>query len=225
MPSAALLTLALLAGADAESSAMTPELTNYVSARVDEFDQIPAARKADLERLAAYVRAQRDAGQPARLTFICTHNSRRSHLGQLWAAVAATHYGVDEVKTFSGGTEATAFNSRAVAALQRAGFEIESNGAEANPRYTVTLGETRPASVCFSKKYDEAPNPRADFAAIIVCTDADEACPIVPGAAARFALPYEDPKVADDTPAEAERYDERTAQIGREFLYAFSRVR
>ncbi|MFH5805979.1 protein-tyrosine-phosphatase [Alienimonas sp. DA493] len=203
---------------------LAPPLRTYVVARVAEFDQIPAARKAQLEELAAHVRERREAGAPVRLTFICTHNSRRSHLGQLWAAVAAEAYGVEEVETFSGGTEATAFNPRAVAALQRAGFQIESDGAATNPRYAVTLGETLPASVCFSKKYDEAPNPRSDFAAVMVCTDADEACPIVPGAAARFALPYEDPKIADDTPAEAERYDERTAQIGREMLYAFSRV-
>ncbi|NNJ27679.1 protein-tyrosine-phosphatase [Alienimonas chondri] len=226
MPSFALLALTIFAGAaPLESPAMLPELQTYVLARTEEFDQIPAARKAELERLTRYVAEKRAAGEPVRLTFICTHNSRRSHLGQLWAAVAATHYRVSGVETFSGGTEATAFNPRAVAALQRAGVQIESDDAETNPRYTATYSDSTPAAVHFSKKYDTPPNPTADFAAIMVCTDADEACPVVAGAAFRLALPYEDPKVADDTPQEATRYDERTAQIGRELLYAFSKVR
>ena len=228
---AALLSLALLAGAPpdptppAMPSELTAPLSDYVAARTAEFDRIPAARKAELDTLADYVTARRAADEPAKLTFICTHNSRRSHLGQVWAAVAAAHYGVSGVETYSGGTEATAFNPRAVAALKRAGFAVESDAAATNPRYTVTYGEAAPPSEHFSKKYDDDANPQSGFLAVMVCTDADEACPVVTGAAARLALPYDDPKAADDTPAEAARYDERTAQIGREMLYAFSQVR
>ena len=241
MTSAAFLSLGLLAGAppvdgpaaDAPPAseplpmtapALLPDLAEYVAERTDEFARIPAARRADLERLAAYLRDRRAAGEPIRLTFICTHNSRRSHLGHLWAAVAAAYYDVPDVETFSGGTEATAFNPRAVAALRRAGFRIEPDGAESNPRYEVRSGDSLPPAVCFSKRYDRPPNPTADFAAVLVCGEADAACPHVPGAAWRLALPYEDPKAADDTPAEAARYDERTAQIAREMLYAFSRA-
>ena len=242
---AALLSLGLLAGVPPaagpaagsppapeprpmKSTALLPDLAGYVAERTGEFARIPAARRADLERLADYLRERRRAGEPARLTFICTHNSRRSHLGQLWAAVAAVRYDVPGVETFSGGTEATAFNPRAVAALRRAGFRIEPesgpDGAGPNPRYEATYSESLPPAVCFSKRYDRPPNPTADFAAVLVCGEADAACPHVPGAAVRLALPYEDPKAADDTPAEAARYDARTAQIARELLYAFSRA-
>ena len=225
--------LALLAGVPAAvgrdgdpPAAMSPALAAFAADHAAEFDRIPADRRAALDRLAAHVKAKRDAGEPARLTFICTHNSRRSHLAQLWAAVAAERYGVAGVETFSGGTEATAFNPRAVAALRRAGFEVTAvdDGADAvNPRYRVSWGTGEP-SIAFSKRYDAAPNPTAGFAAVPVCSEADEACPVVTGADARFALPYEDPKAADGTPFEAARYDERTAQIARELLYAFSRV-
>ncbi|MEM9704396.1 MAG: protein-tyrosine-phosphatase [Planctomycetota bacterium] len=206
----------------AMANELLPELRAYVADRITEFGQIPTARREELAELARFLAERRTAERPARLTFICTHNSRRSHLGQLWAAVAAVHYGIEHVETHSGGTEATAFNPRAVAALQRAGFRIESEGAAENPHYEVTFTASGPPSICFSKQYDAAPNPQTDFAAILVCTSADAACPTVPGAAFRLALPYEDPKLADDTPAEATRYDERTAQIGREMLYAFS---
>jgi len=37
--------------------------------------------------------------------------------------------------------------------------------------------------------------------------------------AARFALPYDDPKQSDGTPTEVKTYDERCRQIAREMLY------
>ena len=207
------------------TSDMHPKLAAFIERRTAEFDEIPAERRESLDELAEYVRSRRDAGEPARLTFICTHNSRRSHLVQLWAAVAAERYGVAGVETFSGGTEATAFNPRAVAALRRAGFEIAADDPNAeNPRYRVAFGKEAPPQVCFSKKYDAAPNPAEGYCAVLVCSEADDACPHVAGADARLALPYLDPKEADDTPAESARYDERTAQIAREMLYALSRA-
>ncbi|MGF1464760.1 MAG: protein-tyrosine-phosphatase [Sandaracinaceae bacterium] len=204
-------------------ASLHPELRAYAAALPAGFDAIPEPRRADLERLAAFVRDRRASAEEASLTFICTHNSRRSHMSQLWAATAAAWYGVDGVGTYSGGTEATAFNPRAVAALQRAGFRIESPGGD-NPHYQVTYGPEGPPMECFSKVYDDPFNPQEGFAAVMTCTAADEACPFVAGAALRVSLPYVDPKEADDTPAEASRYDERLRQIATEMMYLFSEV-
>jgi len=201
--------------------AMYPALQTYANSLTTEFDLIPAERKEDLQQMAEFIRTQKDSGHPVQLTFICTHNSRRSHMGQIWAAAAATYYGVDGVETFSGGTEATAFNPRAVAAMERAGFVIDSTG-EGNPRYRVQLQQDDEGLLCFSKKYDDAANPQKDFAAIMTCSQADAECPFIPGAKFRLALPYNDPKEADGTPEETARYDERCRQIGREVMYAFS---
>jgi protein-tyrosine-phosphatase len=221
-----ILGLTLGAGEVVESPvALNPTLSQYVRNRVAEFDQIPAERRERLQPLAAYIREQVQAGRPVRLTFICTHNSRRSHLSQVWGATAAAHYGVPGVETFSGGTEATAFNPRAVAALRRAGFEIPEPAAGRNPVYQVRWHAAGPVQECFSKVYHEPPNPTRDYCAVMTCTQADEACPVVSGAAQRISLPYVDPKEADDTPEEAARYDERTAQIARELLFVFSQVR
>lgn len=187
-------------------------------------DGIDEDRRGRLEELATFVRGRLDAGRPAELTFICTHNSRRSHLAQLWAATAAAYYGLDGVRTYSGGTEATAFNPRAVAAVERAGFAVESSGGD-NPRYQVRIGPEAEPMQCFSKVYDDAFNPQEGFAAVMTCTAADAACPFVPGADLRVGLPYVDPKESDDTPAEAQTYDERSVQIAREMFFLMSRVR
>ena len=76
----------------------------------------------------------------------------------------------------------------------------------------------------FSKKYDSEPNPQQEFAAIMVCTDADEKCPIVFGTDFRFPLPFDDPKAFDNTDLEAAKYDERCRDIAREMLFCLSRV-
>lgn len=196
-------------------------LQAYISDLTDEADRIPSARKDLLLKLSDYVKSRR--GEAIRLNFICTHNSRRSHLAQIWAAVAAAHYGIDGVETFSGGTEATAFNPRAVAALERAGFLIDNPGGD-NPHYRVHYAEAAPPLECWSKTFDDPANPESDFAAIMTCSDADENCPFIPGVNLRLPLTYDDPKAGDDTPEESARYDERVRQIGREIFYAMKNV-
>jgi arsenate reductase len=202
---------------------MLTMLEHYMRRAMLRADGIPDERKRLLDDVAAFISSKRRAGELAELTFICTHNSRRSQMGQVWAATAAAHHGIDEVRTYSGGTETTAFNPRAVAALQRAGFVIENPGGQ-NPHYLVRFAETGPTMECFSKTYDDPTNPDQGFAAIMTCSDADEACPVVFGAALRVPLRYDDPKVADGTSEEAAAYDERCLQIATEMLYLFSRI-
>lgn len=202
-----------------------PPLRKYLDQRATEFEEIADDHKAALQKIAQYVRKQRDIGQTAKLYFICTHNSRRSHLSQICAATAAEHYGVGNVATYSGGTEATAFNPRAVSALQRAGFQIEKDSDNPkNPRYAVRFRDAGTPMICYSKVYSESPNPKEDFCAVLTCSQADTSCPSIQGASLRVALPFVDPKVSDDTPEEAAAYDERCRQICREMMYLFSRV-
>lgn len=219
-----LLGLAMSDSSAEAASRLYPEVVEFLDARVAEFEQIPTDRRAELRQLTDYVAEQRTAGEPARMTFICTHNSRRSHLAQLWAAVAAAHFGIEGVETFSGGTEATAFNPRAVAAVRRAGLRVAEPVEAGNPRYEVRFSDSAEPQIAFSKVYDESPNPTAGFCAVMTCTSADRACPTVAGAQVRVAVPYEDPKVADNTKGEAAKYDERCRQIAREMLFVFDQL-
>jgi arsenate reductase len=205
---------------------MSPTLRSSIERALARFETISEKRRSLLDDVAAYVSAQHEAGQEARLTFICTHNSRRSQMGQLWGAAAAAHFGIEDVRTYSGGTEVTAFNPRAVEAMRRAGFVLEplDGSQDDNPHYRVTFADEQPPLECFSKVYDDPFNPADDFAALMTCGEADEACPVVLGAKARIALRYVDPKTADDTPNEAAAYDERSDQIATEMLYVFSKV-
>ncbi len=159
------------------------------------------------------------------MIFICTHNSRRSHMGQIWAQVLAEHFGIEGVNTYSGGTEATAFHPNAVTGLGKSGLVISSDEAETNPRYNVSWNEEGPQlSGVFSKKFSHEVNPQQGFLAIMVCSSADEACPFVPGAESRVAIPYDDPKAFDGTSQEAAKYEERSIQIARELAWMYQQI-
>jgi len=201
---------------------LLPGLAATTAQLAAEFALIPAERKPILQELADFVRARQQAHEKVLLNFICTHNSRRSHVAQIWAQTAAYYYGVPDVFCFSGGTEVSAFSPRAVRAMQNAGFDIRLHEPGDNPVYTVRFSLRTPALDSFSKTYDDAVNPKADFAAIMTCAHADENCPLVRGAAVRIALNYDDPKAFDGTPEEVTGYQTRVHQIGREMLYAFS---
>ena len=204
--------------------AILPPLNQTVEKLVTEFDSISDERKIIIGRMAAFIKDKLAHGGTARLNFICTHNSRRSHISQIWAQCAAYYYGVANIETYSGGTEATAFNPKAVESMRDAGFEITTKNPGSNPAYDVRLANDAPPLRAFSKRFDDKENPAHDFAAIMVCSDADEGCPVVPGSSARISLTYEDPKNFDNTPQEKEKYKERVHQIGREMLFAFSLI-
>jgi arsenate reductase len=207
------------------ASLLYPALLKYLNDRATEFDTIPGDRRTALDRVADYIRERLSRSEPANLTFICTHNSRRSHLAQIWAQVAAECYGLNAVQTFSGGTEATAFNPRAVAAIERCGLKVGVDDPNAsNPRYSIYSSDSVSPQICFSKTYGDPSNPSSGYCAVMTCSEADDACPLVMGCDLRMQIRYEDPKVADNTDFETQRYDERAAQICTEMLYMMSRV-
>jgi arsenate reductase len=191
---------------------------------VNNFKEIPLDRKLILEKIALYIKHQLEEGLDVNLVYVCTHNSRRSHLGQVWAAVAASYFDIGNIKTFSGGTEATAFNPNAIKALTSSGFEVIKKMESNNPVYHVFFGEGE-STDCFSKVYNHDVNPSKNFAAIMTCSDAEENCPLIIGCGLRIGTTYNDPKAYDNTVLEDEKYIERSNQIAMECLYVFSIVK
>jgi arsenate reductase len=220
-----LLTVILMSFSTEKKATLYAPVTKNIESYTKEFDKIPEDRKKALKKLALFVESKVKAGEKAELVFICTHNSRRSHISQIWAQTAAAYYGVSNVAAYSGGTEATAFNPRAVKAMEEAGFKITKTSEGTNPVYEVRFADDASPIKAFSKKYDGEGNPKSSFGAIMTCSQADQNCPVVAGATVRIAIPYEDPKASDGTPEEAAKYKERVQQIGREILYAFSLIK
>lgn len=188
---------------------------------------IPVAeeRKVVLQPLVEYIREKVNSNDEIRLNFICTHNSRRSHLSQIWAQTLAFQFGIKNVFCYSGGTEATAMFPKVGETLVNQGFQIQKVSEEQNPVYAVKFDVNQHPIICFSKTYFDDFNPKANFGAIMTCSNADEGCPMVFGAEARFPIKYDDPKAFDGTEVMNEKYAERSLQIASEMYFVFSQIK
>ncbi|RKS56024.1 arsenate reductase [Gillisia mitskevichiae] len=181
-------------------------------------------RKAVLQPLTDFIQSKVSSGQEIRINFICTHNSRRSHLSQVWAQTMANYFNIKNVYCYSGGTEATALFPMIAETLHKSGFEVKTISEGNNPIYSIKYADNEHPIVGFSKKLDDDFNPKSEFAAIMTCSQADGGCPFIAGAEKRIPMTFDDPKAFDNMPQQAEKYNERSLQIATELLYVFSQI-
>lgn len=201
---------------------MNSLLTNEISLLLD--TDISQERKQVLAPFITFLKEQTGSEKPVLLNFICTHNSRRSHLSQVWSAVAANYFGFNQIQHYSGGTEATALYPQVAKTFVKQGLEVYALTEGNNPIYGIRWDNQASPIVAFSKSFDHSFNPSSGFAAVMTCSHADENCPFIPGADGRFALDYQDPKAFDESPVKAEKYLEKSRQIGAEMFYVYAQL-
>jgi arsenate reductase (thioredoxin) len=224
---------ALEADMPASRQRLLPAVAAHAALLSTSFDLIDERHREAASNLAEWLAAHHKPGQPLHVSVICTGNSRRSVMGATMGNIAAAYYGMPEVRFHSGGTAPTAVNPRAIVALRAMGVAIEPTGAEAprgepktaNPIYRVRWGESGLEMTEFSKLYADSSNTQQGFAALLVCGEADEACPHVKGASIRISMPFLDPKIFDESTFESQKYTERRDDIGRVLLCALMQAR
>lgn len=114
--------------------------------------------------------------QPKRILFLCTHNSARSQMAEgLLRAL-----GKAEFMAFSAGTEATRVRPEAIAVMQELGIDISQQTSKTLDQY-------------LSEPFDEV---------ITVCDQANDACPVFPGAHHRRHWSIDDPSSVQGTEQE-----------------------
>ncbi len=183
-------------------------------------DSINAVRKDKLQELSSIISSEKSVN----INFICTHNSRRSHLGQIWAQTIAEYYNLN-ISTYSGGTESTALFPEIINTLESKGFLVTKISQGKNPIFSIKFGENDKPIIGFSKKYDSSFNPDSEFIAVMTCSSAANECPVVKGAKFRFTLTYDDPKISDHTTHQYTVYTERSKQIATEMKYLMKLVK
>ncbi|MDF4223108.1 protein-tyrosine-phosphatase [Maribacter sp. M208] len=201
---------------------MLPEIAQLISSLST--DSITEERKEVLQPLIDFIQQKTTANSAIRINFICTHNSRRSHLSQVWAQTMATYFNIKNVNCYSGGTEATALFPMVAETLKNQGFQIQKLSETSNPVYAIKFSENEHPVIGFSKSYEDPFNPASEFAAVMTCSQADGGCPFIAGAEKRVPITFEDPKAFDNTPQQAEKYAERSIQIATELFYIFSQI-
>ena len=185
---------------------------------------ISEERQSVLQPLVEFIQSKVSSNEEIRINFICTHNSRRSHLSQVWAQTMAYYFNIKNVFCYSGGTEATALFPIAAETLKNSGFKVKTISEGNNPIYSIKYADNEHPIIAFSKKLDDDFNPKSEFAAIMTCSQADNGCPFIAGAEQRIPITFEDPKAFDNTPQQAEKYKERSLQIATELFYVFSQI-
>lgn len=185
--------------------------------------QILDNRKKLLDPLVNYIIGKIARDEPIALNFICTHNSRRSHLSQVWAQTLAHYVGIKNINCYSGGTEATALFPMVAETLNKMGFAIDKLSETSNAVYSIKYAPNSHPVIGFSKTFDDPFNPKSNFAAIMTCTSADKGCPYVGGSDGRFPITFEDPKAFDNSIEQKEKYHERSLQIATELLYVMNK--
>ena len=160
----------------------------------------------------------------ANINFICTHNSRRSQLGQIWAFFASHYFGLN-IFSFSGGTEVTAFHRNTVRTLKEVGFSFGiEEFSHQNPIYRISFEGTKDFILGFSKTFDHPIN-KSPYIAITTCNSADQNCPYIAEATYRFHLPYTDPKEFDGSSKQHAAYLKANEKIASEVYFIFDRIK
>lgn len=187
-------------------------------------ESITGERKETLQPLIDFIQIKVNSNQETRINFICTHNSRRSHLSQVWAQTIAFYFSIKNVFCYSGGTESTALFPKVAEILENSGFEVKMISESKNPIYSIKYAKNEHPIIGFSKRMDDDFNPKSEFIAIMTCSQADGECPFIVGAEKRIPITFEDPKAFDNTPQQAEKYTERSLQIATELFYVFGQI-
>lgn len=139
--------------------------------------------------------------QPVSVLFLCTHNSARSIL----AEALLNHLGQGRFIGHSAGSTPRANgqpNPLALQTLQEAGIDTQGLHSKSWDRF---IG---PAA------------PRIDLV-ITVCGNAEQACPLFPGAPATAHWGYDDPSAGDTPEAVKHRAFRRTLDLLRQRLLDF----
>lgn len=178
-----------------------------------------------LMRIASSITDEYNERDRLNINFICTHNSRRSQMGQVWAFYAVEYFELDNIFSYSGGTEVTAFHRNTVKCLQRVGFEFSVvDFSHQNPRYLISFKGTNKSILGFSKVFDNEENIYP-YLVITTCDSAHANCPFIPDAIHRFHLPFVDPKTSDGTDQMCETYTATSKQIAAEMYLIFQEVK
>lgn len=108
-----------------------------------------------------------DSGEKIKILFLCTGNSCRSQMAEGWAR----HFWAERVEAESAGTKPKGLDPLAIEAMLEAGVDISGQA---------------------SKGIDSLKSRRFDLV-ITVCSDADENCPLFPGAPRVIHAGFDDP--------------------------------
>lgn len=204
---------------------MYPHLINNIESQIIS-KEITFSRKTYLQPFINFLKLNlKETNAVININFICTHNSRRSQLAQVWAQIAIAYFEIPGISCYSGGMEQTTVYTQITRTLANQGIEVIQLSAERNPIYALRYSDTSIPIILFSKVYFHSYNPQSEFISVMTCSQADEDCPLINGNSQKFSINYEDPKLYDGSNKEIEIYSNKSFEIASEMFYIFSKIK
>jgi len=194
-------------------------LNNYCDKMVDSFASISNNRKKKLDDISSKINEYVQNDKELNLLFVCTHNSRRSQFAQVWAHLAINYFGLLNLNSFSCGSEQTIIHKNTIIALESFGFRVQKVKSNITNFYFSENLYVK----CFSKTFHHNSLPDNQIISLMTCDDADKNCPFIAGSLSRISLPYNDPKVYDDSSECMAEYKKTSNHIAQEIFYIFSK--
>lgn len=182
-------------------------------------------RKKQLQPLIDYILNKKSKKERVNLIYICVQNSRRSHLAQVIAQDTAFKYKIEDVHCYSGGIEVTRIHPNTLKVLEKMGYKFVLKEDSQNPVFELYYNKAESPILLYSKTFESIIPSIHSFAAVMVCSETETNCPYVPGAEKKFLIPYEDPKLADNSENPLESYWQIAQQIKEEMEFVFSKVK
>ena len=192
------------------------KICNYMNKKFDEFfyrlnNFSPEIKQKDRLELIAN-ELNKKIKETNVLVFLCTHNSRRSQICEVWGSIFSLIY-KKEILINSAGTIKTSVHKEIFNVLKKCGVSVNENEEIAFKNLLIKLK---------SKTLDQIDAKK--FIAIMTCSDAEKSCPIDSRSVKNINMFFKDPKVYDNTKYMEEEYLKTNSNIAEELNYIFKRI-
>tara|TARA_Y100001949_G_C15986510_1_gene330879 strand:+ start:2001 stop:2567 length:567 start_codon:yes stop_codon:yes gene_type:complete len=187
---------------------MDPVFNKFFS-RIDSFNP-NQKRKKRLDNIASVI--NENLNKTRSIVFLCTHNSRRSQICEVWGKVFAEIYR-KKININSAGAFKTVVHSQVYESIVKCGLVVDNK-----------------KEIFFDKKKFKLNSKTIDsltmknFIAVMTCSNAEKSCPNDPRSIRNIKMFFNDPRIYDETDKMSREYLNTTIYIAEELNYIFKNI-
>ena len=187
---------------------MEPVFNKFFS-RIDSFNP-NQKRKKRLDNIASVI--NENLNKTRSIVFLCTHNSRRSQICEVWGKVFAEIYR-KKININSAGAFKTVVHSQVYESIVKCGLVVDNK-----------------KEIFFDKKKFKLNSKTIDsltmknFIAVMTCSNAEKSCPNDPRSIRNIKMFFNDPRIYDETDKMSREYLNTTIYIAEELNYIFKNI-
>ncbi len=176
---------------------MDPVFNKFFS-RIDSFNP-NQKRKKRLDNIASVI--NENLNKTRSIVFLCTHNSRRSQICEVWGKVFAEIYR-KKININSAGAFKTVVHSQVYESIVKCGLVVDNK-----------------KEIFFDKKKFKLNSKTIDsltmknFIAVMTCSNAEKSCPNDPRSIRNIKMFFNDPRIYDETDKMSREYLNTTTYI------------